>query len=52
MIAAGFPLQRIEVDGDHYDEPGEMVNGHAVPGTDADLVNLLLPHIDDGWRSP
>jgi len=52
MIAAGFPLQRIEVDGGHYDEPGEMENGHAVPGTDADLVNLLLPHIDDGWQSP
>ncbi len=52
MIAAGFPLQRIEVDGGHYDEPGEIENGHAVPGTDADLVNYLLPHIDDGWRSP
>jgi pimeloyl-ACP methyl ester carboxylesterase len=52
MIAAGFPLQRIEVDGGHYDEPGEIENGHPVPGTDADLVNLLLPHIDDGWRSP
>jgi pimeloyl-ACP methyl ester carboxylesterase len=52
MIAAGFPLQRIEVDGGHYDEPEEIENGHAVPGTDADLVNLLLPHIDDGWRSP
>lgn len=52
MINAGFPLQRIEVDGDHYNEPGEMVNGHAVPGTDADLINLLLPLIDDGWQSP
>lgn len=52
MIAAGFPLERIEVDGGHYDEPGEIENGHPVPGTDADLVNLLLPHIDDGWRSP
>jgi pimeloyl-ACP methyl ester carboxylesterase len=52
MIAAGFPLTRIEVDGGHYDEPGEIENGHAVPGTDADLVSYLLPHIDDGWRSP
>lgn len=52
MIAAGFPLERIEVDGDHYDEPGDMVNGHAVPGTDADLIHYLLPHIDDGWTSP
>lgn len=47
MIAAGFPLERIEVDGDHYDEPG-----HGLPGTDADLVHYLLPHIDDGWTSP
>ena len=52
MIAAGFPLTRIEVDGTHYDEPGALVDGHPVPGTDADLVALLLPHIDDGWRSP
>jgi pimeloyl-ACP methyl ester carboxylesterase len=52
MVAAGFPVHRIEVDGGHYDEPGEVENGHAVPGTDADLVTLLLPHIDDGWRSP
>jgi pimeloyl-ACP methyl ester carboxylesterase len=52
MIAAGFPLQRIEVEGDHFDQPGELVNGHPVPGTDADLIELLLPHIDDGWRSP
>lgn len=52
MIAAGFPLQRIEVDGNHYDEPGGIANGHAVPGTDADLIDLLLPHIDDGWTSP
>jgi pimeloyl-ACP methyl ester carboxylesterase len=52
MVAAGFPLTRIEVDGGHYDEPGEIENGHAVPGTDADLVTYLLPHIDDGWRSP
>lgn len=52
MIAAGFPLERIEVDGGNYDEPGAIENGHTVPGTAADLVNLLLPHIDDGWRSP
>ncbi len=52
MIAAGFPLQRIEVDGTHYDEPGADVNGHPVPGTDADVVAYLLPHIDDGWLAP
>jgi predicted esterase len=42
MITAGFPLQRIEVNGTHEGEPG----------TDDDLINLLLPHIDDGWQSP
>lgn len=52
MINAGFPVTRIERIGTHYDEPGAIVNGEAVPGTDADLVALLLPHIDDGWRSP
>jgi pimeloyl-ACP methyl ester carboxylesterase len=50
--AAGFPLERIEVDGGHYDEPNEIENGHAVPGTDADLRTYLLPHIDDGWLAP
>jgi hypothetical protein len=52
MVAAGFPLTRIEVDGGHYDEPGAIENGHPVPGTDADVATYLLPHIDDGWRSP
>ncbi|HKZ13593.1 MAG TPA: hypothetical protein VJL81_07090 [Solirubrobacterales bacterium] len=50
--AAGFPLELIERDGTHYDEPGEIVNGNPVPGTDADLRTYLLPHIDDGWTSP
>jgi predicted esterase len=52
MTAAGFPLTRIEVDGGHYDNPGEIENGHSVPGTTADLQTYLLPHIDDGWLSP
>jgi hypothetical protein len=52
MIAAGFPLRRIEVEGDHYDNEGELVNGDPVPGTDADLINYLLPYMDAGWRSP
>ncbi len=52
LVAAGFPLQRIEVDGGHYDDPGAIENGHPVPGTDADLATYLLPHIDDGWLSP
>jgi dienelactone hydrolase len=52
MTAAGFPLTRVEVDGGHYDAPGAIENGHTVPGTVADLVTYLLPHIDDGWLSP
>lgn len=52
MTAAGFPLQRIEVDGTHFDEAGDMVNGHSVPGTDADIRTYLLPHLGDGWLSP
>lgn len=52
MTAAGFPLTRIEVDGGHFDNPGEIENGHAVPGTNADIHTYLLPHIDDGWLSP
>jgi acetyl esterase/lipase len=46
MIAAGFPLSRVERPGNHYDDPG------AVPGTDADIRTYLLPHIGDGWASP
>jgi hypothetical protein len=50
--AAGFPLERIEVRGEHWNDPGDVVEGHAVPGTDADLRTYLLPHIDDGWLAP
>jgi predicted esterase len=52
MVDAGFPLTRVEVDGGHYDEAGAIENGHSVPGTDADILTYLLPHIDDGWLSP
>ncbi len=52
MAAAGFPVTRIEVPGHHWDDPGDEVSGQPQPGTDADLRTLLLPHIDDGWRSP
>lgn len=52
MKAAGFPITRIEVDGEHYNNPGDISNGHSVPGTDADIRNLLLPHIGDGWTAP
>jgi hypothetical protein len=50
--AAGFPLERIEVRDEHWNNPGAIVKGQAVPGTDADLRTLLLPHIDDGWLAP
>ncbi len=52
MKAAGFPITRIDVDGEHYNDPGDNVNGQPVPGTDADIQNLLLPHIEDGWTAP
>jgi predicted esterase len=46
LAAAGFPMQRIERPGTHYD------NSTADSGTDHDLQTLLLPHLNDGWRSP
>lgn len=52
MVAAGFPLARVEVNGTHYDNPGAVVDGAPVPGTDPDVATFLLPHIDDGWTSP
>jgi dienelactone hydrolase len=52
MTSAGFPLTLIERDGTHSDDPGAVVNGHPVPGTDADLRTYLLPALDLGWLSP
>lgn len=52
MTSAGFPLTRVEVDGGFYDDAGAIENGHSVPGTSADIVTDLLPHLDDGWHSP
>jgi predicted esterase len=52
MTAAGFPVTLVERDGGHYDDPGDIENGHAVPGTDADLRTYLLPALDLGWLSP
>lgn len=52
MSAAGFPLQLVERAGTHYDEPGAMVGGEAVPGTEADVRTYLLPHLEDGWLAP
>jgi predicted esterase len=46
MTSAGFPIQLIERPGDHYDD------STADSGTDHDLQTLLLPHLNDGWRSP
>lgn len=52
MAAAGFPVERIERVGTHFDNPGAIVGGTPVPGTDADVATFLLPHINDGWISP
>jgi hypothetical protein len=52
MTTAGFPVTLVERDGGHYDDPGDVENGHAVPGTDADLRSYLLPALDLGWLSP
>ncbi len=50
--ASGFPLTLIKRRGEHFNEPGEKVEGVAVPGTDADIRTYLLPYIDDGWLAP
>jgi predicted esterase len=52
MTAAGFPMTRIEVDGGHYDDAGAIENGHAVPGTSADLATYLFPYLSMGWKAP
>jgi hypothetical protein len=52
VLAAGFPLTLVQVDGTHYDNPNAVVNGHAVPGTSADILTYLTPHLSDGWLSP
>lgn len=46
MLAAGFPITRIERSGNHWD------NDSGSTGTNYDLKTLLLPHLDDGWLSP
>lgn len=52
MRSAGFPVERIERVGEHYNGPGDNVNGQQVPGTDADIQTFLLSRIDDGWQAP
>jgi predicted esterase len=46
MKAAGFPLVRIELEGNHYD--ADTHNS----GTEYDMRSYLLPHLQDGWTSP
>ncbi len=50
--AAGFPIELVKVPGEHWNDPGDIVAGHPVPGTDADILTYLLPHMDDGWLAP
>ncbi|MEO6418653.1 MAG: hypothetical protein ABIP39_04560, partial [Polyangiaceae bacterium] len=52
LTAAGFPMTRIEVDGGHYDNAGAIENGHAVPGTSADIATYLFPYLGMGWTAP
>jgi poly(3-hydroxybutyrate) depolymerase len=54
MTDAEFPMHRIEVDGGHYDSAGarDVENGHAVPGTYADLQTYLLPYMTADWLAP
>ncbi len=51
LNAAGFLVERIERTGTHFDNPGDVVAGTPVPGTDADVVTFL-PHLNDGWTTP
>jgi dienelactone hydrolase len=46
MKDAGFPITRVERPGTHYDADTDDT------GTDHDLRTILLPHMEDGWRSP
>jgi predicted esterase len=46
MKAAGFPIERSERDGGHYDHDTET------SGTEYDVRKLLLPHLNDNWLAP
>jgi pimeloyl-ACP methyl ester carboxylesterase len=47
LAAAGFPVQRVERPGHHWDS-----DDNGVGGTIDDYLTYLLPHLDDGWRAP
>jgi pimeloyl-ACP methyl ester carboxylesterase len=47
LAAAGFPVQRVERPGHHWDSD---LNG--VGGTINDYLTYLLVHLDDGWLAP
>lgn len=47
MTAAGFPMERVERPGTHYDPPP------TVPNTDKNIQDLLIrPGMAKGWQSP
>lgn len=57
MTAAGFPLQRIERKGHHYDPqndegPCDGLPLASQPSTDQDIQDVLIPHMGDDWVSP
>lgn len=52
---AGFPIERIERPGGHYDDENQAVypgSTHPVPGTTDDFITYLLPAMDAGWLAP
>lgn len=45
---AGFPIDLQERTGTHYDDD----NATHTTGMFADIRNILLPHMADGWQAP
>ena len=50
--AAGHPMTRIEMDGEHWNDAGDWVNGHQMAGTDPDIYSYLFPYLNKGWSAP
>jgi len=48
LYNAGFPIERIERDGHHWDDD----NYNGTYGTMADRRTYLLPYMDRGWMAP